>query len=313
MTCVRSVVEFDGYCLLGLDPVTGLRSSLFSRNGLDGVADRLAYNEAVEPDVNKYVDLAASDRPVGILSLAGRGRSRSPRLHELLRPAGFTSELRLALRGRDHVWGALVLFRGGRLRPFTEVDSDAALTLADPLSMAIRRYPVRHSAQRGGPLPPGVVTLDSDNEVISVTARAREWLEDVRAGGVDEVDSSDVMRVVHDVGLVARADPDRAFCRVRTTSGRWLLVHGEPLEPESSTIAVTLSPAALGHVLPAASAWFGLTRRENDVLRLAALGLPARHLSRRLSLSELTVNGHLGSIYRKAGVSGRDELLARLA
>jgi DNA-binding CsgD family transcriptional regulator len=46
---------------------------------------------------------------------------------------------------------------------------------------------------------------------------------------------------------------------------------------------------------------------------LAALGLPARHLSRRLSLSELTVNGHLGSIYRKAGVSGRDELLARLA
>jgi DNA-binding CsgD family transcriptional regulator len=39
---------------------------------------------------------------------------------------------------------------------------------------------------------------------------------------------------------------------------------------------------------------------------------PARHSSRRLGLSELTVNDHLGSVYRKAGVSGREEPLARL-
>jgi DNA-binding CsgD family transcriptional regulator len=92
-----------------------------------------------------------------------------------------------------------------------------------------------------------------------------------------------------------------------------LLVHGEPLEPGSSTIAVVLAPAALEQVLPAASACFGLTRREHDVLRLVALGLPARHISRRLGLSELTVNDHLGSTYRKAAVSGREELLARMS
>jgi DNA-binding CsgD family transcriptional regulator len=313
MTSVRDVVAFDGYCLLGLDPVTGLRSLMFSRNGLDGMADRLAHNESVESDLNRYVDLAASASPIGILSLSGLGGPRSPRLHEIIRPAGFTSELRLALRSRGRLWGALVLFRGDRQRPFSEADSEAVMSLADPLSMAIRRYPVRDSAHHEEPLPPGVITLGHHNEVVSITDHASAWLEDVRAGGRDEISSEDVMRVVYDVGLVARTTPDLAFCRVRTTSGRWLLVHGEPLEPGSSTIAVVLAPAALEQVLPAASACFGLTRREHDVLRLVALGLPARHISRRLGLSELTVNDHLGSTYRKAAVSGREELLARMS
>lgn len=313
MTAVRSVVGFDGYCLLVLDPVTGVRSMSFSRHGLDGVADRLAFNETVERDLNKYVDLAASATPVGVLSFSGRGGPRSPRLHEILRPAGFTTELRLALRSQGRVWGALVLFRDDRLRPFSEADAEAALSLADPLSMVIRRYPVRDSSHDEEPLPPGVVTLDRDNQVVSVSTHARAWLDDVRAGGTDEVDSSDVLRVVHDVGLVARTNPKLALCRVRTTSGRWLLVHAEPLEPESSTIAVVLTPAGLGQVLPAASAWLGLTRRENDVLGLVALGLPARHISRRLGLSDLTINDHLGSIYRKSATSGRQELLARLS
>jgi DNA-binding CsgD family transcriptional regulator len=35
-------------------------------------------------------------------------------------------------------------------------------------------------------------------------------------------------------------------------------------------------------------------------------------MARALNLSPLTVNDHLGVIYRKAGVSGRDELVARL-
>ena len=49
------------------------------------------------------------------------------------------------------------------------------------------------------------------------------------------------------------------------------------------------------------------------MLQLLALGLPAKHICRQLQLSVLTVNGHLGAIYRKAGVSGREELLARLS
>ena len=72
MATVGGAVPHDGYCLLGLDPTSGLRSFLFSRNGLDGVADRLTYNENVESDVNRYADLALAEVPVGILSTATR-------------------------------------------------------------------------------------------------------------------------------------------------------------------------------------------------------------------------------------------------
>jgi len=316
MGAVRGIVPFDGYCLLGLDPFSGLRSFNFSRNGLDRVADRLAYNENIEVDVNRYADLAAADVPVGLLSAAGPATPRSPRLHEILRPAGFTSELRLALSSEGHLWGALVLFRGDRRRPFTEADAALTLDLVQPLRAAARRYPVRSTASIGDPLPPGVVLLDGNNTIISMAAEARAWLEEVRAGGLDEVEFEDVLRVVYDVGLAAQPDRDLVtapLCRVRTTGGRWLVVQGARVDDGRAAVAVVLQPAAPLQVLPAAAAWFGLTPRETDVLRLVVGGLPAKQMARRLELSVLTINDHLRAAYRKAAVSGREELLARLS
>ena len=200
MGTVRSIVGHDGYCLLGLDPCTGLRSFLFSRNGLDGVAGRLAHNEHVEHDLNRYTDLGAADVPVGVMSISGSSSPPSPRLHEILRPQGFSSELRLALRSGGTLWGALVLFRGDRLQPFSPADAAATLAIADSLTAMVRRYPVRPSP-RAAPLAPGVVVLGAHNEVVSVSAGALSWLEDARPGGADEVNVSDVMRIVFDVGL----------------------------------------------------------------------------------------------------------------
>ena len=49
----------------------------------------------------------------------------------------------------------------------------------------------------------------------------------------------------------------------------------------------------------------GLTAREVDVLRLVAVGLPDARVAQQLFLSVRTVNAHLRSIYRKAGVRSR--------
>jgi DNA-binding CsgD family transcriptional regulator len=316
MGAIRRVVPFDGYCLIGLDPCTGMRSFMFSRNGLDGVAAQLAYNEMVELDVNRYVDLAQADVPVGVLAATVHNQVSSPRLHEILRPAGFSSELRLALRARGRVWGALVLFRGDRRRRFDDSDVTSALALAEPLNAAIRRYPVRRSTQNPDPLPSGVILLDANNAVVGSTQSARTWLHDLAAGGLDEMEAEDLMRVVYDVGLAARGAgagaAKEALSRVRTNSGRWLLVQGLRTDSGSASVTVVLQPATLRQLLPAAAAWFGLTARETEVLDLVARGLPAKQMARQLQLSVLTVNDHLDGIYRKAVVSGREELLAHL-
>jgi DNA-binding CsgD family transcriptional regulator len=65
--------------------------------------------------------------------------------------------------------------------------------------------------------------------------------------------------------------------------------HGEPRE---RTVARARLPG-------------GLTRREADVLRLAARGLTTQRIADRLYISTKTADHHIQHIYRKIGVSTR--------
>lgn len=55
----------------------------------------------------------------------------------------------------------------------------------------------------------------------------------------------------------------------------------------------------------------GLTPRENEIIRLLAEGLSARQISKRLTLSERTINTHVANLYRKLGVSNRIEAVRK--
>jgi DNA-binding NarL/FixJ family response regulator len=50
-----------------------------------------------------------------------------------------------------------------------------------------------------------------------------------------------------------------------------------------------------------------LTDREREVLRMVGKGLPNKHISRRLGISEKTVKTHLTSIFRTIGVTDRTQ------
>jgi DNA-binding NarL/FixJ family response regulator len=50
-----------------------------------------------------------------------------------------------------------------------------------------------------------------------------------------------------------------------------------------------------------------LTGREGEILRLVGMGLPNKHISRRLGISEKTVKAHLTSIFRTIGVTDRTQ------
>jgi DNA-binding CsgD family transcriptional regulator len=55
-----------------------------------------------------------------------------------------------------------------------------------------------------------------------------------------------------------------------------------------------------------------LTRREREVVVLAASGLASKAIADRLFLSVRTVDNHLQRAYTKLGVSGRDDLASVL-
>jgi hypothetical protein len=85
---LKRTVPFDGACWHTLDP----GSDLITQHRLQDLPDRfpvLANNEYGVADVNKFVDLARSQRKAATISEATGGRpERSARFRELLTPAG---------------------------------------------------------------------------------------------------------------------------------------------------------------------------------------------------------------------------------
>ena len=310
MRSVNQAVGFDGYCLFAVDPLTGLRCAMFSEHGLTVPTERLVHNESVEQDLNRYSELIRRPGHAGVLGMQTVPEPQSPRLHEILRPEGYLSELRLALVGGGRYWGALSLFRDDRWQPFTDTDAEAATELAGPLCAALRRHQVRRTDATPEARPAGAILVGRDGRLLSVSPEAQTWLGDLTSGGPAGVTVDDATRVVHEVAQAALGGRRDALCRARTSDGRWLVISGTRTPVGPVEVTVVIQPADTGQVLPAFAAWCGLSHRESEVLGLVGAGLAAKQIARRLGVSVLTVNDHLRSTYRKTGVSGREELLA---
>jgi DNA-binding CsgD family transcriptional regulator len=307
---VHSVLPYDGWCLFGLDPSTGLRTFQFGGRGTEHTAE-MATNEAMHRDVNRYVDLARADVPAGWLSAAHPAARRSTRFNEILRPQGFASELRVALREDGHLWGALCLFSEDPRHEYDDADAAIAASLAGALAHAVRVFPTRSVAHRVDSFAPGVILVGPGNTILAMSGEARAWLEDLVPGAGDETHLRDVTRVVFDAANAARGGLP-AQAPVRTCSGRWLWVHGTQVVHEGSDVAVVLQPATPAQLLPHFAEVHALTRRERHVLPLVIEGLATKQIAHRLGLSPYTVNDHLKAVYRKCGTAGREELVGLL-
>jgi len=307
------VVPHEGYCLIGFDPVSGLRTFQTSRDALTGDPSRIIHNEAVEHDLHRYADLAHRLNPVGTLGGGGPGEARSPRLHEILPEQGFSRELRLALRGGSVLWGALVLLRECGRRPFSEEEANATVAIAQPLAQAVKRISVRPCGQSRPPLPPGVVVVGPGGTAEAISPQAAAWFSDLHTTGCLPTAEHPLPQVVLVAAAAARneqdAQPDR-LARIRTRSGRWISLTACPLG--GGRVAVILQPATGDQLLPAMAAWHGFTPRQLDVLRLLLEARPVKQIARRLNVSPHTVEDHLKVLYRKTETNSQQELLAAL-
>jgi DNA-binding CsgD family transcriptional regulator len=313
MGAVSRAVGFDGYCLFGVDPQTRLRSVMFSRNGLLASTERLVYNETVESDLNRYADLATRRQKTGVLSAQRAAEPPSPRLHEMLRPQGFSSELRAALVSNGRYWGALSLFRDGVHRPFTESDAEIVDEIVGPLSTAIRRYQI---GRPGGPpvaRADGVAIFDESGRVVDVSDGAHSWLAALAESWPGGASAHDLDRVVVEVARAAESGDGRAVCRARMPGGGWLAISASRVEADGVGTVATLRAGDPGTVMPAFAALCGLTHRETAVLGQLVGGSAAKQIAKALRLSVLTVNDHVVAIYRKAGVRSRSELVSLLS
>jgi DNA-binding NarL/FixJ family response regulator len=162
-----------------------------------------------------------------------------------------------------------------------------------------------------GELRPAVAVLDIQMPGmtgIEVTRQIKASFPEVRvlilSAYEDDPYIFALLRAGADGYLLKNADPDDLVRAVKATAAG-----GKVLAPDVAARVVaqvtTGKPgAARDQVEP-------LSARELDVLRLAGQGLTNKAIGNELSISDRTVQGHLGSIYGKLGVSSRTEAVTR--
>lgn len=314
---IRPAVSFDGVCVLTFDPATMLPTGEVVENALPKAAvPRMTEIEVSEVDFNKFTHLARADRPAASLAEATQGDlDRSLRQREVRGPNGWRGdELRAALVSDSGTWGGITLLREAGAT-FAPTDVAFLASVSRHLAEGLRRAMLLNAAEeRPAEGDPGLLVLAQDNSIDMANAAAQRWLDELESGPKGTPLPSVIQAVAGRARrAVAGDDHTAATARTRTRSGRWLLVRGTMLgDPPDERTAVILEPAQPPHLTRLIADAHGFTQRERYVIQLVAQGFSTNDIASKLHLSPYTVQDHLKSIFEKAAVSNRGQLVARI-
>jgi DNA-binding CsgD family transcriptional regulator len=276
------------------------------------------------PDFNKFNELARAPRQVADLHAATGGRpQRSARWRELRTLMDADAELRATFNAGGLGWGLLHLNRAGTSRGFRDDEVAFVETVAPIVGRALRLSLVSHPARTVAGRGPGIAIFDPDSRLVSATPEAQAWFDELESAyrlpapllGRDV--PYEVIAAAQEVRARTAAGLETAAIRTRarTRDGLWLLIHASCLhgaDGAAADTAVVIEPAKASEVAPLIVEAYELTPRELDVTRALARGLTTNGIARELHLSRYTVQDHLKSVYEKAGVSSRGELVAKM-
>ena len=322
---IRAAMPVDALIVAATDPDTLLALGAGVVHGMPSAACAPFWEYEFEvPDYNKFSDLARGPRHVADLHAATGGRpERSARWREFRTLMDADAELRATFTAGGRGWGLLHANRAGTARGFADDEVAFVDTIAPVVGRALRQSLITHPARSLASRGPGMAIVDADNRLVSVTPEALAWFEDLESIyrvpdprlGLDVPSEVTVAAQEARARAAAGATGAATRTRARTRNGVWLLIHASCLHGAAGAgadAAVVIEPAKASEVAPLIVEAYELTPREVDVTRALARGLTTNEIARELHLSRYTVQDHLKSVYEKAGVSSRGELVAKM-
>jgi len=313
---IRQVVPCDAYVWALTDPATTVGASPLAE--VPSLRDlpaliRLKY---LTP-TNRWTTLAA-DQVATLVEATGGYLDRSLVWRDLLRGYGVHDVASLVLRDTHGCWGFLDLWRSTPDLPVFSRSERAFLANVLPeLTQSLRAclagtfaLPVDVTAS-GGPavllftdmLEPGMRTQQAD-------AQLRALLPTLP--GHSPVPAVALNVAAQLLATEGGIDTHEPTARLHQDGGRWLQVRAARLDPQPETgamIAVTIEQAAPAQRVEVYCRAIGLTSRETELLGRLVAGADTRKAANVLGIGEYTVNDHLRSIFAKAGVNSRRQLI----
>ncbi|QKJ18734.1 helix-turn-helix transcriptional regulator [Microbacterium hominis] len=320
---LQRVVPFVAGCLSTLDPATSLVSStrkfgdLDGRNADDVTWARIEYGADDPTAITAMVD--AGQVALGVRDRLGENTDQSVRMADLLIPRfDYRDEARVVFSDRSGAWGSLCVFRAQDDTPFTRAELDFLASAAPAFTRGIRAGLLSQttrtdSAAHAGP---AVLVIDAADRLVQASPGAHSHLERMAAVPRTGDPLACVYSLVSGARRFGRGETDRMpRVRVRTSDGVWLVLHAAPLGgagERAGDVVVTIEEARPQEVIDLVAAAFGLTARERDVVASVLRGADTKEIATAMHVSPYTVQDHLKSIFEKAGVTSRRELVARV-
>lgn len=321
---LRRRMPFHSAVWTASDPETGLITAPMLVENLgsgDGCATYWE-SELLEENVVPFRDLARATVPAaGLRAATGDLPARSARFRRLLAGQGVYDELRVVLRIGDRPWGLVSLFRT-TTDAFSPDDIALLADLSRPLAERLREFarPSKTAPRIDSPAP-GLILFDETGAATSINEEARHHLATLPPGPSFPSPLGLKLPIwVLGTALQARAiadgrDHGNARIRLRTAEGRWLVCHASCLNGPGGRpgpVALVLEPATPADLAVLIADAYGLTSRELQITQLVARGMTTAEIASTLFISPHTVRDHLKTVFSKARVSTRGELVARL-
>ena len=316
-----AVPHYLAPCWFTLDPGSLLATSHFDQDLIPELPQEWLAHEYYEDDFHKMADVARSERGISTLYEATGGNpSRSPAWNLYMRPYGADQEVLVALRTQvGEAWGMLSLYRESGQPRFDTDELDFLGQVAPYLAEGARRgLLVGEASDPEGPDAPGLVVLNDDWSVDSLTPGVERWLAELPDGDWEARGKlpTSVLAVAGRALRTAEnedAPGEVAVARVLSREGRWMVLHGASLVAGGARrVAVIIEPAHPARVSSLLMAAYGLTEREQDVTRLVLRGESTAQIADDLCVSPHTVQQHLKSVFEKTGVRSRRDLVGKV-
>lgn len=321
---LRRLIPIDVSFFATADPATLLFTSAVRDDILARATPQFLEHEFLKDDPVKFVRLARGSSPVDSLGMATKGElAGSPRYQEILAPMDLGDELRAALIVGSKCWGFMCLHRERSSPNFTPAEAALLAKLTPHMAEGLRTALLIGDGQATSlpPDEPGLLLLGDDLSLAAITPAAEGWLAEVAES--DWPSSSELPGTIYAVAarLLAlerggsHALPDlMPRARLRTASGRWLVLHASRLRAAETEgqIAVIFEEARPSEIAPLIVDAYGLTKREGEVTRMVLRGLSTAEVSKELHITANTVRDHFKAIFDKVGVRSRRELVGQV-
>lgn len=319
---LRRAVPCAAMCVSLHDPATTMTTATFK---FGGIADTDSHDhhwceiEYSGADETSFRNLAhRGETAVGMHVETGGHLERSVRMREFMgHHFGFTDELRVIASVDGEDWGALAMMRTDAT-PFDHDDIEFMSSVSRTLGAGLRTGILAHCAASSIPnhaLGPAVIIVGADDTITQMNAAAEHWLTELARCDNSDGPTHTLAALVAGARRTARGESAQLpRSRIRVPSGTWLVLNCSPLAGRGTggDVVITIEEARPPEIVPLVVAAFRLTPREREVTQLVLHGNTSRQISSTLNISVHTVQDHLKSIFEKADVRSRRELISRV-